>query len=92
MIEQKLSAWTEQFESETLIVDSNGKCPRCSEKLLIDKGEKQILKSRLSIIENGTIRLLCKKCKAEVNVPLEMLKSLSVAVRIGQKRYKMTIK
>jgi len=92
MIEKKLATWTEQLQSKTYTVDSHGKCPICNDKLLIDEGNKQILKSRVSIIENGTIKVLCRKCKSEVNVPLEMLKSLTVPVRIGEKRYKMTIK
>ena len=78
-----------------VILSKNGKCPICRNKILINEGEKQLLKGRISIVEKGKLKTKCKACSSIVTIPLEMLKALQIPVEIpvklGDRKYRISV-
>lgn len=91
MIKQQGNAAGSTEITKEVILGENGKCPICRNKILINEGEKQLLKGRISIVEKGRLKTKCKACSTIVIVPLEMLKALQVPVKIGDKTYKISL-
>jgi ribosomal protein S27E len=51
------------------------RCTTCGKPLLVDRGgDKRVLRTRIIIFDNGTSLAKCPSCKAEVVVPIKLIR------------------